>query len=175
MISEVSISGVQYFAPVVGPSLRAKPPVAPRVPDSIYIYIYFSLSLYIYIYIYTTYRSIYISGFMGEQKHVDFPECQGLSHQHTAPASIMSCLASSTLVSHDVASRRSINGVVSNGVVPKSQICKSGGRPSPEICIGSCCVLGCFAPFDTTRFDTTRFDTTRFVFTQASVRKGRCS
>ena len=40
--------------------------------------------------------------------------------------------------------QRHINGVVSNGVVPRSQICKSGGRPAPEICIGSCCVLGCF-------------------------------
>ena len=40
--------------------------------------------------------------------------------------------------------RRHINGVVSNGVVPKSQICKLVAKPAPEICIGSCFVPGCF-------------------------------
>ena len=41
-------------------------------------------------------------------------------------------------------SQRHINGVVSNGVVPKKQICKLVARPAPEICIGSCFVPGCF-------------------------------
>ena len=41
-------------------------------------------------------------------------------------------------------SRRHINGVVSNGVVPKNQICELGAKPAPEICIDSCFVPGYF-------------------------------
>ena len=33
--------------------------------------------------------------------------------------------------------RRTINGVVSNRVVPKKQICKLGAKPAPELCIDS--------------------------------------
>ena len=40
--------------------------------------------------------------------------------------------------------RRHINGVVSNGVVPKSQICELGAQAAPEICIDSCVVPGYF-------------------------------
>ena len=42
------------------------------------------------------------------------------------------------------ADQRHINGVVSNGVVPKSQICELGAKPAPEIRIDSCFVPGCF-------------------------------
>ena len=79
--------------------------------------------------------------------------------------------------------QRHINGVVSEnnkynnfgfgGVVPKSQICRSGGRPEAEICNGSCCVLWCFTQALegwSGPFDTTRFATTRFVFPQDSLR-----
>jgi len=66
--------------------------------------------------------------------------------------------------------RRNINGVVSNGVVPKNQICKLVAKFAPEICRiqGTChneaqfqmtCVVleGLTGPVDTTRFGTTGF------------------
>ena len=69
-----------------------------------------------------------------------------------------------------------INGVVSNGVVPKSQICKSGGRPAPEICMGSRCVLGCFAQQKTTNITILVWrDKSALFIRPGLIRPGLCS
>ena len=85
----------------------------------VYIYIYMYVYVYIYIYIYIYMMCV-----------LNFPIRRGVKDV---------CTKSGRATANDD-NRRHINGVVSNGVVPKSQIGKLASKPAPEICIGSCFV-----------------------------------
>ena len=69
--------------------------------------------------------------------------------------------------------RRHINGVVSNGVVPKSQICKLVAKSAPDIFRIQGVYHNCRDK--AALFDTTRFDTTRFVSPQGPPDASACA
>ena len=92
----------------------------------IYIYIYICMCMYIYIYIYI------------------YTHVRGGAERAGFRTPISEPVAAWTTTLRKARNRRHINGVVSNGVVPKSQIGKLASKPAPEICIGSCFVPGCF-------------------------------
>ena len=93
---------------------------------ALYMYTY----IYIYIYIYTCMFLCYVLIYV--ILLLFFKMAAGREHDPAA------------LPRRAAGARRSINRVVSNGVVPKSQICELGAKPAPEICIDSCFVPGYF-------------------------------